>query len=272
MHKKILFFDIDGTLMMPVNFIPESAKQALYEAKANGHKLVICTGRSRAGVPELIEKLPFDGFICASGGYVEYEGKQVCHETWTPEVIERFVSFAVENEILFHLQCSGKTYVLKEQQEEIDQLWQEQCRKFGFPPRSLGAIAFSRDEIKDAPDVDKAMYLTSPYTLREMQEKLPDYEVTGSSFDKEEARSGEITAHGITKAHGMKCLLYHLEMDVSDSIAYGDGPNDHEMLAFAGIGVAMGNADNDLKKKADRITTAINEDGIYRSMKELNLI
>lgn len=272
MRSKILFFDIDGTLMMLGGIIPESAKQALYEAKANGHKLIICTGRSRAGVSAGIEALPVDGYVCASGGYVEYESRVVCHETWKPETIEKFVSFAVENHVLFHLQCSGKTYVLEEQKKIIDRMWIEQALALGLPPKKLESIAFSREAIKNAPDIDKAMYMDSPYSLVQMQKLLPDFEVTGSSFDKEEAQSGEITPKGITKAYGMKRLLDCLGADVADSVAFGDGPNDYEMLEFAGIGVAMGNADESLKKKADMVTSAIEEDGIYRSMKALHLI
>ena len=272
MQSKILFFDIDGTLMIFGGIIPESAKQALYEAKANGHKLIICTGRSRAGVPQSVEALPFDGYVCASGGYVEYEGKLICHKTWKPETIERFVSFAVENRVLFHLQCSGKTYVLEEQKEIIDRMWMEQALALGLPPKKLESTAFSREGIRNASDVDKAMYMDSPYSLVQMQKLLPDFEVTGSSFDKEEVQSGEITPKGITKAYGMKCLLDDIGADVADSVAYGDGPNDYEMLEFAGIGVAMGNADESLKQKADMITSAIDEDGIYRSMKALHLI
>ena len=272
MRSKILFFDIDGTLMMFGGIIPESAKQALYAAKANGHKLIICTGRSRAGVSAGIEALPFDGYVCASGGYVEYEGKVVYHETWKPETIEKFVAFATENQVLFHLQCSGRIYVLDEQKAIIDRKWEKRFADFGLPLKQFDSIAFSREEIKNTPDVDKAMYMDSPFSLEQMQQMLPDYEVTGSSFDKEEAQNGEVTSEGITKAHGMKRLLDYIGAEVADSVAYGDGPNDYEMLEFAGIGVAMGNADESLKQKADMVTSAIDEDGIYHSMKALHLI
>ena len=270
---KVLFFDIDGTLTMFGDIIPESAKEALEKAKENGHKLIICTGRSRAGVSEKLEQLPFDGFVCASGGYVEYEKKVISHEVWRPEDIEKLTDFAVKHKVLFHLQCSGKTYVLKEQQAQIENLWEQQFGKVGLPPKKLGAIALSAEEIEDAPDVEKAMYLTSPYPLAQMQQMLGDsFEVTGSSFNKEDTESGEITVKGITKAHGMKKLLDHLGIPVSESIAFGDGSNDYEMLEFAGCGVAMGNAEEGLKKKADLVTTAIDADGIWNGLQKLGLI
>ena len=66
--------------------------------------------------------------------------------------------------------------------------------------------------------------------------------------------------------------IEHLGVSREDTIAFGDGPNDFEMIEFAGIGVAMGNASEDLKEKADMVTTAIDKDGIFNGMKELGLI
>lgn len=271
--EKIIFFDIDGTLTMFGDIIPESAERALKKAKENGHKLIICTGRSRAGVSHRLEQLPFDGYVCASGGYVEYEGRIISHEVWQPENISQLSNFALKHHVLFHLQCSGKTYVLKEQQEQIERLWEEQFTMVGLPPKKLGAIALSAEAIKNAADVEKAMYLTSPYSLIQMQQMLGDsFEVTGSSFNKEDTESGEITVKGITKAHGMQKLLEYLKIPFVDSIAFGDGPNDYEMLEFAGIGIAMGNAEDGLKEKADIVTTAIDQDGIWKGLQQLGVI
>ena len=69
-----------------------------------------------------------------------------------------------------------------------------------------------------------------------------------------------------------KKIVEFLGATREDTIAFGDGPNDFEMIEYAGIGVAMGNASDDLKAKADVITTHIAEDGIYNGMKKLNLI
>ena len=61
-------------------------------------------------------------------------------------------------------------------------------------------------------------------------------------------------------------------MDVADTIAFGDGPNDLDMIAYAGVGVAMGNAREGLKKIADFVTKPVNEDGISYAMQKLGLI
>jgi hydroxymethylpyrimidine pyrophosphatase-like HAD family hydrolase len=77
---------------------------------------------------------------------------------------------------------------------------------------------------------------------------------------------------GIRKASGMCLIADHLNCANEDIIAFGDGPNDIDMLEYAGIGIAMGNAGDVTKAAADMITDRIDEDGIYRALKKLELI
>lgn len=77
---------------------------------------------------------------------------------------------------------------------------------------------------------------------------------------------------GITKASGIEVMLRHLGMDRKDSIAFGDSYNDLEMLEFAAVGVAMGNAPEAVKKAANLVTDEVTEEGIYNGFLELNLI
>ena len=70
----------------------------------------------------------------------------------------------------------------------------------------------------------------------------------------------------------MEKLLTYLGKTREDAIAFGDGPNDLEMLSYAGIGVAMGNADDSVKEKADMVTARIDEDGIFLALRKLKII
>ena len=85
-------------------------------------------------------------------------------------------------------------------------------------------------------------------------------------------RAGEIGIGGIHKATGMEIYLNHVGIDRVDCIAVGDGPNDLQMLEYAGVGVAMGNARAEVKARADMVTDAIGEDGIYHAFERLSLI
>ncbi|MGL4790164.1 MAG: HAD family hydrolase, partial [Anaerotignaceae bacterium] len=99
-----------------------------------------------------------------------------------------------------------------------------------------------------------------------------NFDVTAMSFGKMSEDCGEITCAGINKAFGMKKVLEYYGMDREDSIAFGDGPNDFEMLEFANVGVAMGNAIPQLKEVADMVTTSVMEDGIKNGLEKLNLL
>ena len=108
-----------------------------------------------------------------------------------------------------------------------------------------------------------SLYLTQ---LREKQKVRRTYGLLEKQFAKlmREAQK----ADGLT---GEK-LLEFLEVDKADTIAFGDGYNDMEMLEFAGKGVAMGNAVEELKKIADYVTDSVEQDGIYRAMRCLDVI
>ena len=84
--------------------------------------------------------------------------------------------------------------------------------------------------------------------------------------------SGEMTKMGVNKATGMQRLMDELKIGREDTIAFGDGPNDVEMLQFAGTGVAMGNAIPAVKQYADMVTDKIDEDGLYHAFERLHLL
>ena len=99
----------------------------------------------------------------------------------------------------------------------------------------------------------------------------PDFENTPLSYNNQK-NGGEITIAGVNKAIGMREFLKAAQVSVVNSVAVGDGPNDFEMIEFAGTGIAMGNAIPDLKDKADMVTTDINNDGIYNAFEKLGLL
>lgn len=271
--KKILFFDIDGTLISYGHAMEESTLYALQQAKAMGHDLVICTGRIREDMPVDLPQELFDGFVCASGGYIEWKGKEILRSPWKKEQVNQFIDFALRHDLIFHFQCKGRKCILEEQYPLLKGILREEAIRRGIPPMPFSMERMSEKALREINDGEKVLYHGAKLTLKELQNLLSaDYEITGSSFSVEDGQSGEVTLRGINKAAGMERLLAYIGVAVEDSIAYGDGPNDYEMLEFAGVGVAMGNADDDLKSKADMVTDAVYEDGIYNSMRTLGLL
>lgn len=92
------------------------------------------------------------------------------------------------------------------------------------------------------------------YGCAVQKDLAPDFSVTDMSFKQTERNSGEIGIAGINKATGMQAYLSHVGQTKEDAIAFGDSANDMEMIDFAACGVAMGNAIEALKARADMVT------------------
>ena len=115
-------------------------------------------------------------------------------------------------------------------------------------------------------DIEKLFFFEAQASVDWIQKQLSQYcDVTAMSFQISNNSSGEISSRGINKAFGMQKYLKHAGIAREDTIAFGDGINDIEMLKYAHIGVAMGNAVDALKKQADYITSGVDEDGIERA-------
>ena len=131
-----------------------------------------------------------------------------------------------------------------------------------------------REDLKSVDSVNKLLYFKADTGLEELREQFGDYFtiIPNSVLSKEDPGSGEISEKGMHKAFGMEVLLQRLGIGPEDTIAFGDGWNDVEMLQQAGIGVAMGNAVDGLKAVADLVTGEVSENGIYQAFKQLRLI
>ncbi|MCR4999274.1 MAG: Cof-type HAD-IIB family hydrolase [Lachnospiraceae bacterium] len=277
MSNKVIFFDVDGTLVNSDGVFPESAQNALRQAQANGHSIVLCSGRSKCQIDDRLLNFGFDGLIGGTGAYVEYQGKVVSEDNVTPEQLTRVITYLEEKHMTYMLQTTeGIVTTVRGHQEIVD--FYHKCLGDELPVHVNKILENQAqdDALLDHVDqykVEKLCYYLSDIPLEQVAKDLGEaFTVTAMSFEKFSKGSGEITITGIDKAHGMERLIQYLGVNPADTIAFGDGPNDFEMIEFAGVGVAMGNAVEDLKAKADRVTADIDEDGILRGMQELQLI
>src|SRR5471030_1200453 len=111
--KKIIFLDVDGTLVNDNGIVPESAEIAVKKAMSNGHYVFLCTGRSKAELFDHIMQLGFDGIIAAAGGYIEFENKVVMHKKVKNEDVNHLVTYFNENNIDFYLESNGGLFASK---------------------------------------------------------------------------------------------------------------------------------------------------------------
>lgn len=276
--SKLLFFDIDGTLVGFDGKIPESTYQAIDMARSKGHKVFICTGRSRCQIYDYLLEYGFDGIIAATGAYVEYEGKVIRRETIGEENIARLIGYFEAEDIAYTLQATDSQISSPEKIETMKRIVNQQLKaqKREDDPNVFADIVLAED-LRTHPEkyafTEKAIYFGSHRSLREVREALaPYFDVTASSFEKPDETSGEVTMAGINKASGMRVIGDYLNCAREDMIAFGDGPNDIDMLEYAGTGIAMGNAGDYTKNAADMVTDRIDEDGIYHALKKLGVI
>ena len=278
MSNKVIFFDVDGTLINFGGEFPESAKRALRMAKENGHQIILCTGRSKCQIEERLLEFGFDGFVSAAGANVTYHHREIYANHMSEQQLTKLLDFMETNQMIYMLQCTDKVVGTTECFEAMHENFKERLK--GKVPENITKIFEHelkddnlRENIKQYWNAEKICYYKAGLSLGQIREMLgEDYYITAMSFKNENESSGEIAVGGITKAVGMEKLINYLGITREDTVAFGDGPNDFEMIEYAGIGVAMGNASEDLKAIADFVTTDITNDGIYNGMKELNLI
>lgn len=269
--SKALFFDIDGTLVNFQGKMPESARAALKKAQQNGHQIVLCSGRSRIQIYPCLLELGFDGIVAATGAYVECGGKVVCRHFMTGAEIRMVTALLEEAGACYSAQAGTRMitsaphrdrqlarFRVLGDEEMIGQIWQH--------------IEIA-EHLEQYEDIEKIVYYESQMPVQTIRERLHGIcDVTESSFEAAKDDSGEITCSGINKAYGMQQYIVHAGIAKEDTIAFGDGPNDFDMLEYAAVGVAMGNAVQALRDRADYVTKGIDEDGVAYAMQELGLI
>lgn len=272
MKNKVIFLDIDGTLVGFDGTVPKSTIEALNKAKENGHQIVICSGRSRFQIYPNLLQLGFDGIVGGAGVFVDYHGKEIYH-VYIEEENRKWITEYLENyRFVFSMQAEQGIVVNARCKRELVEIYKMYGMEEDRLNRLLGNLEV-REDVWNNHKGEKIIYYKAPFPLNQVRKDIaPNFEVVASSFETPDDFSGEISIAGINKATGMKHYLEASGFTQEDTVAIGDGPNDLEMMNFAKISVAMGNAQQSVKDAADLVTSHINEDGIYRAFEQIGLI
>ena len=136
----------------------------------------------------------------------------------------------------------------------------------------LGSL-YVQEQAWDNENEEKIVYFESDASVEQMhRDLLPYFDVVPGSMIGADEKSGEIGINGINKATAMRIYLEHVGIARENRVAIGDGPNDLQMMEYAGTGVAMGNAREEVKERADLVTADIDDDGIWKAFEALGLI
>lgn len=272
MQKKVVFLDIDGTTVDTRGKVPESTKLAIRRAKENGHKMVICSGRSRFQIYKELLSLGMSGIVGAAGAFVDVDGREIYHAYIDREHQKSSFEYLEHNGFLFCYQEDDGITLNQRSHDGILAFY----RKRGMNERRLSRL-LGNMHITDSPwenkKNEKIIYYEAPFPVAQVHKDLePYFDAVAISLEGMDDYAGEIGIAGINKATGMERYLQAVGIDRAQSIAIGDGPNDLQMMEYAGIGVAMGNALESVKKRADLVTGAIDEDGLYEAFVKLGLM
>lgn len=272
MKKKVVFLDVDGTIVNDKGVIPESARTAIQTAVANGHKLVVCSGRSRFQLPQMLLDLGFSGMVTAAGAQVVADGKEIFHAVIDEEHRRSVANYMEKNNFAYCFQTDEGVVMNQKSEGRILAI----MREMGITPQHLRQLVgefFIQENVWDNPKEEKLIYYDAPFGVARVHADLePYFDAVALSLGGADDYCGEVGINGIHKATGMKAYLDHVGIAREDSIAVGDGPNDLQMMEYAGIGVAMGNARDEVKARADMVTAHIDEDGLALALEKLGLL
>ncbi len=277
---KIVFLDVDGTLINYEAKMPESAGKAVDQARANGHKVYICTGCSKAEI-EQRELCDLDGMIGGNGAYVEDNGEVVMHQGLSKADVKHIVDWCNERHLGFYLEANSGMYCNDYMIEQGPKTMFKYAQGKGADPEAaeLSANSFVNSFIllhgEDLyrEDVNKISFILSTYQDHlDSKVEFPNLIANTWGGKGEVALFGDLGPTGITKRHAIEVLVEHLGASMDDTISFGDAKIDLSMFECCAYNVAMGNGGPEIKEAADYITDDVDEDGLYNAFKYLKLI
>ena len=267
-YGNVCFFDIDGTLAwldpklaqeLPEGerdlspYPNETVAQAIRTFVANGNKAFICTGRTLSCIhPKLLE-LPWAGVVCLAGSYAELEGRVVRNVAISPGMLQRLAPY---------LEQSGEIIRF----EGIDRV----VRMSADAPETYGYARTVGDAVTQLEHYNAYKILMStPLASRIAQD-----EELGPllCLNELELEVTEISPRECTKRAGIKAVLDALGPDHGTVYGIGDASNDIALMEAVDVGIAMGNAPDFLKEKADYVTDSFDHDGVVTALEHFGLI
>ena len=257
---KAIFFDIDGTLVsFNTHRIPQSAIDAISMAKAKGVRIYISTGRPLSLINNLDEiKHLIDGYITANGALC-FSGDKIISCTPVPEEdVMTVIKFS--DSMKFPCMVVGeKDLTMYNSDERTDRIFRQMLNVHNLK------------EDNDVEQILRQRILQLTPVISEPEELQIMPRLTGCVSCRWYPEFADITATNANKGNGFLDIISHEGIPVEDTMAFGDGGNDVSIIERAGIGVAMGKANQILKDVADLVTSSVDEDGVYNAMKKFVL-
>ena len=278
--KKIALVDVDGTLVDYDGNLPQSAVDAVRAARANGHRVYACTGRSKAEMYQNILDIGLDGMIGGNGCYIESDGDVVFHQLIPADEERRLVDWLNERGLAFYLESNSGLFGSATFEDDARETMRLYAKGKGAPEE-----VYTKMEVKDAfpemifgadlyrDDVNKVSFLLKSYQDHlDSAEAFPNLKAGTWGGRGETALFGDLGVKDITKAFAVNKLCQYLGADVADTIAFGDAKVDIPMFEACGTSCCMGSGGDEAKAAAAYVTDDVEKDGLAKAFAHFGLI
>ena len=261
---KLVAIDLDGTLLNSQEVISEENKIALKMVADIGIKVVICSGRVYSRASIIAGRLGLDGPLITCNGavvkdmkteqilYSEYLGNEDCF---------RIIDLCHEKNLYFHVYV-GDTMFTERIAYASRNLWESNKNVPEEEQVDVKLVSNIKDMLGKIPTpatkfviIDED--LDALFDARNILSEIDSIEITSSHFD-----NFEVMSKGVNKGKALKFIAENFDINREEIIAIGDNENDYSMIKFAGLGIAMGNAENSVKEIADYITLTNDQNGV----------
>lgn len=260
--RKIIFFDIDGTLISEkTKQMPESAKRAIAKARKNGHLCIINTGRTGLLVMGTVSEMAeFDGYLLGCGTMIIQNGKTLFHRSFDQKESIQIIEGLRKYKIDAVLEGADNLFV-----EPMEKVYTDTFRKFLLPFQNMDIGSYE----EGIGNFDKFFCYTENRTQMELFIKE-----FGENLECIDRESGyfEILPKGFSKGKGIELYVKEMGLSMKDTVAIGDSNNDRDMILTAACGIAMGNSVTSIKEIADYVTADVDENGIEQALEWLGII
>lgn len=263
----MLALDLDGTALRSDGKLSDYNRRAFLKAHEAGIHMVVASGRAFASLPEEVLRLPYIEYAITSNGAAVCEsrtGKRIQAHPLKKEAVDRLLHIAAEAGVMVEGFVDGIPY---SQQDYV-----EDPMRFGASEYSVAYVKRTRRPVKNifaflaehAEELDSFDLITGDMAQKEalrrrIQEEVPDIYLTSSV-----PTLLEISDVHAGKASGLRFLAEYLGIQREETAAFGNAENDMDMMDWAGIGVAVANAPEEVRTAADEVTESNDEDGVGR--------
>lgn len=256
--KKILFFDVDGTLTNRNGAIPDNTRNAIFELKDAGHTVFVNSGRTMFDLEgnKDISSLGFDGYIGGCGSHIRYHGTDIRHQTVPDNVSDKVLFFAEKLHIKLFLEGPDCVYIDMKYKDKLNQ---------------DALIARLGDKVKD---IYSEKLCFQKFLCWGMKENLSQFALELKEYFNPIWKgdgAGEFVLHGFDKGESIQEVLSYLNFDSKDCFVIGDSENDMPMFSRYTHSILIG-YDADLADKVEFVSKTADEDGVYYGLKHYGLI